>query len=527
MSLLWNPPVELSEAERNVLKHCKSRKIFIFFREYRHQLFPQSFQAELGQLMYKPRRAGSEIVPPALLALVTLLQAALHVSDDEAVRLSATDRCWQLVLGTLGQEESPFCKGDLYHFRTRLIAQELDRNLLERTVALARETGGFGATNLRVAFDASPLLGAGRVEDFFNLLGHAARQILVTAAMKLHLSFEETAQQAGIPLLTGKSLKAMLDIDWNDPTQRKSALEQLLSQVQSLQSFLQKELAQELAKPPLKEQCQTLATILEQNTEPDPEGGGKKIRKGVAKDRRVSISDPDMRHGRKSKSKKFNGYRRHVAVDVKADLILGVEITKGNEPEGEGAKALFEDIERQKGEVVELDTDRGYLWSKEVQKRRQQGMGVNCKPYPLRNHGLFTKADFQLALEKQTVTCPAGQTVLLQIGKTARFPQEKCDSCHLKSKCTKSKTGRTLSIHEQEGFLIELRQKQKTKEGRVELRKRTTAEHLLARVSGSQGNRSRYRGERKNLFDLRRHAAVVNCHRMARIPEKTQVSLAV
>ena len=44
-----------------------------------------------------------------------------------------------------------------------MIAKGLDQELFDKTVALARETGGFSATYLRAAFDASPLWGAGRV----------------------------------------------------------------------------------------------------------------------------------------------------------------------------------------------------------------------------------------------------------------------------------------------------------------------------------------------------------------------------
>jgi hypothetical protein len=39
--------------------------------------------------------------------------------------------------------------------------------------------------------------------------------------------------------------------------------------------------------------------------------GSPVLRRGVAKDRRISIEDPTRRHGRKSHSQKFNGYKRH------------------------------------------------------------------------------------------------------------------------------------------------------------------------------------------------------------------------
>ena len=63
----------------------------------------------------------------------------------------------------------------------------------------------------------------------------------------------------------------------------------------------------------MKEALALVEKPIAQDLEPDPGGKGMRIKRGVAKDRRVSIVDADMRHGRKSKSKLFNGYKRHVA----------------------------------------------------------------------------------------------------------------------------------------------------------------------------------------------------------------------
>jgi hypothetical protein len=119
MALLWTFPVALSSLDSKIFTLCKKRKIFPFLRQVRHQLFSEDFQKILIA-PYSERARGEEPVPPALLAMVTLLQASQGVSDEEAVRLSAADRCWQMVLGTLDQEEPPFSQGTLFHFRQRL-----------------------------------------------------------------------------------------------------------------------------------------------------------------------------------------------------------------------------------------------------------------------------------------------------------------------------------------------------------------------------------------------------------------------
>ena len=68
------------------------------------------------------------------------------------------DKRWQMVLDCLGAEQPPFSQGTLFNFRMRLIAHNLDKTLLDRTVALAEKTGGFGARQLRAALDSTPLI---------------------------------------------------------------------------------------------------------------------------------------------------------------------------------------------------------------------------------------------------------------------------------------------------------------------------------------------------------------------------------
>src|SRR5262244_4092167 len=133
---LWHPPVELSTVEYAIIKRIRRAKLFVFLRLHRHELFADAFQQELLTL-YKDQPQGQPPVPPAQLALATLLQAYTQVSDDELIEAITMDRRWQLVLDCLDCDTPPFSKGTLVAFRQRLIAQEMDRRLLERTVELA------------------------------------------------------------------------------------------------------------------------------------------------------------------------------------------------------------------------------------------------------------------------------------------------------------------------------------------------------------------------------------------------------
>src|SRR5205823_1197731 len=191
----WQPPIELSATEQTIIKRIRRAKLFVFLRQHRHEVFDEAFQQELASL-YRESQRGQPPVPPALLALATILQAYTGVSDDEVVEASTMDRRWQLVLDCLDTEEPPFSKGTLIGFRTRLIESQMDRRLIERTIEVARETGAFGVGPLRAALDSSPLWGAARVEDTYNLLGHALRKALSVIASQQGRGLAEIATEA-------------------------------------------------------------------------------------------------------------------------------------------------------------------------------------------------------------------------------------------------------------------------------------------------------------------------------------------
>ena len=121
-----------------------------------------------------------------MMAMAVLVQGYLGMSDAEMIELTVVDLRVQMVLGCLGAEAPPFSQGALQMFRERLIAADLDRRVLERTVELATRTQAFDPRKLpktlRVAIDSSPLAGAGRVEETVNLLAHAARNVVRCAA---------------------------------------------------------------------------------------------------------------------------------------------------------------------------------------------------------------------------------------------------------------------------------------------------------------------------------------------------------
>ena len=152
---MWQPPTEISTKEERILKLCKKRKLYSFFRLYRHQLFDEQVQQKLIEA-YSENGVGKDPKPPAQMALAMLMQAAFDVPDHEVPTLTVVDKRWQMLLDCQGRDEPLMSQGAVFDFRMRAMANGLARLLVENTVRLARETKGFGAAKLRVAFDSSP-----------------------------------------------------------------------------------------------------------------------------------------------------------------------------------------------------------------------------------------------------------------------------------------------------------------------------------------------------------------------------------
>ena len=517
---VWQPSVALSEAEATIVRRVRRAKVFVFLREQRQVIFDAAFQEELAG-MYGDAPQGHPPVAPARLALATILQAYTGASDAEAVEACVMDRRWHLVLDCLDCADAPFGKGTLVAFRARLIAAELDRRLIERTVEVAAQTKGFGHRQLRVALDSSALWGAGRVEDTLNLLGHALRKAVGMIARHQGREVATVAHEAGAPLLGASSLKAALDVDWDDPASRTWVLGVVLGARGAVEQYVAGQPAS-----PARQGADAAVAVATQVVAQDVEqeaGGTPHLRRGVAPDRRISVEDGEMRHGRKTASQVVDGFKRHVGRDLDSGLVRAVGLTAANAPEASVTPALAADLAHQPGCLSELHIDRAYLASHLVRERSPH-LTIYCKAWPVRNGDRFAKTAFTLDWEAGRLHCPAGATVPFTPGTTVRFPAPLCRSCLFQERCTRSSRGRTVHIHPDERLLQELRARQRTTAGRAALRERTRVEHSLARIGQWQGDRARSRGLRKNLFDLRRMAVVRNLHDLMRLPDVAQAA---
>ena len=362
----WNPPIDLSQKEEKIMKLIKRAKLFRFLREIRHLLFDEEFQEELSK-MYAEAATGHPPVHPEQLALTLILQAYTKASDAEAIEALTMDRRWQLVVDCLDCEQAPFSQATLVRFREALIIHQLDRRLIERTVELACSTKKFGGRQLRGALDSSPLWGAAKVEDTYNLLGHALKKALGVIARQQGRELGEIADQMDADLVAGSSLKAALDLNWDNPEEKNLALAMVLGVLSQIETHLEK-MPESKSHPVVRSSLKAAQQIKTQDVELD-EQGAVKLQKGVPKNRRITIEDEEMRHGRKNRSTRFDGYKRHILKDLDSGLVRAVGVTMANLAEASVTEAISLDLKHQNVQLSELHIDRAYLSSSLVKNR--------------------------------------------------------------------------------------------------------------------------------------------------------------
>ena len=138
---------------------------------------------------------------------------------------------------------------------------------------------------------------------------------------------------------------------------------------------------------------------------------------------------------------------------------------------------------------------------------------IKPKPVAPAVAGGFTVDDFTVDQAAGVVTCPAGQTRPLSPRRSVSFGAL-CRDCPLRARCTTSKTGRSLVLHEHDDLLRAARADWATDpELREDYRHhRPNIERVVSQVASQGGQRVklRYRGTSKNHAWLKRRTAALN-----------------
>lgn len=450
---------------------------------------------------------GRPSIPPSLLMRAVLLQLRDDVSDREAARRAAKDLDWKRALG-LEADEVPFHHTTLSVFRSRLLVNDADERVLRVTLERAVTAGLFPKKVLGI-IDSTGVMGAAAVADTYELIRQAIAKVIGAAGGGDALP--KKLRRAANGIVNGKAR-----IDWADRATRRTELGRLIEVAGNV-------LAATAGNHELAEARALLERIIDQDIEATPEdGGGPGIRRGVAPDRVVSVVDPDMRHGRKSHSKRVDGYKAHVITDADNELILGVATTAANAPDGSEAAALVTSARAAGVPVTEVLGDTAYGDGDTRTAVEAAGAKVTAKTQPPATTGKFVKTDFTIDPDALTATCPAGHTSSdAGWGRDSKNRQvrvirfgDRCTNCPLRSLCTTRAQGRVVVLNFHEARLQAARAEQARPATRRKLRRRSLVERKLAELKMHGLGQARYRGQRKTLLQLRLTAGMINLKKL-------------
>lgn len=256
-------------------------------------------------------------MPPSLLANALLLQTHDRVSDEEAKARADYDMRWKVALG-IEVNEQPFAKSTLQLFRAQLILKEKMRAVFTRSLELAKASGYLKERRLKVILDTTYILGRGAVKDTYNLLGDGIQQLCRALAVVEGQELEVWVEANQFQIYFGSSLKGEAQVDWDDEQGRNAFLQGIVVDAQRLMSLAQAVRATLGDEDAESQQIAAAGQLLGQLIEQDVELTGEqaKLKEGVSRDRIVSVHDPEMRHGRKSLSKRFDGHKAAIGVDA-------------------------------------------------------------------------------------------------------------------------------------------------------------------------------------------------------------------
>jgi len=493
---------------------------------FRSKLFPAwLFKGWRGE-----GRRGRDAWPAvSLVALLFLRWSEEGISRLGSTKRAKTDVCWRAAMGLHMQTQVPDEKR-LREFEAFLRERHPDYGtprflLLHEHIVRWCLTSGIVDDAPIWTMDSTPMWCYGAVMDTVRLLGDGTRMLARAWGKATGQSIEQVAEQWGVPHVLAKSIKGHFRIDWRIPDQRAEVLAAVAGGALRVCEYVRQHINDALhnRRKRLLRRCRCLVGVFKQNIETDKQGR-LVIAKKVAHDRIVSLTDPCARHGRKSKSKTFNGFKVHVLGDIVSGVIAAVTVTAGNRHDGSvahrlvrRAKVLSEAIE-----VVLGDTAYG---GATLRHRVQGELGVEIvappPPTSKRRDNALTRADISLDFEAHRATCAAGMITDdhrrvwskdHQCEVSAyHWPKEVCNACPLRERCCRNRQGGfRVRLHPHEQELRQAREDWQDPKVRELYRRRSQCERLVNQMTRHGCRRAR--GWGLGSAQLQAHLIAMRCN---------------
>jgi len=466
---------------------------------------------------------GRPSIPPSQLCIALLLQTYDGVSDDEAIDRTAFDLRWKVALG-LEISEKLCAKSTLQLFRSKLVLNDAYQQVFNKSIEVCRDAGLLKRSKLHAAIDTTPILGRGAVKDTFNLVSDQIRRCVEEICALKGWTQESVVEEHGLGRHFASSFKGSVELDWSNADEKRALVGQLVGDAEVTLALCREALRGHATKAEctqqLREAGSLLCDLLAQDIDTsDEDGGGPKIKKGTTKDRIISTTDAEMRHGHKSHSKGFNGYKAGIVAEADDGVILATDARPANMHDGEQAKELLESAVENSGQELDRilgDTAYGGLETRE--ELSSLGAEIIVKAPPGTRRGMFSLDDFEIDEQSGKVTCPAGKTSHKRRrvggddpGWRYQFSRKDCTGCELRAKCTRAKSSsKVVQITAKTEALQPLRREQRTPEFRAKYRERVQVEHRIGRCIQLGGRQARYFGSQKLAFQIAMVATVAN-----------------
>jgi len=482
------------------------------------------------------RRRGRDAWPAVVLMTVVLLRwSEQGLSRRATVRRAATDAVWRgamgLAFGTATPSERTLRDFERFLQRRHGVTQ-VPRYLLlhEHIVRACLDAGILSEHTPAWAMDSTPMWCYGAARDTVRLLGDGVRMLAQAWARASRRSYSAVAAEWHMPHLLAKSTKGAFAIDWRHAGATTGVVAQLAADVVKATALIRRGVQSVRAglRRALLRQCRHLLRVVGDDLETDKQGH-LVIAEHVAADRVVSLTDPQARHGRKSKSQCFNGFKIHLLGDVVSGLIASLTVTSGNVHDGVPAhrliwraKTLCADIDRVLG-----DTAYGGARLRHVVKHACDVVLVAPPPPPSGKEHALSKRDFVVNPEARTATCANGVTTgnVRLVWSSAHhvhmtrlsWPKVTCDACPLSARCRgHHQHGRRVELHPYEHELQAAREAWRAPATRTLYRTRTQCERLVHQLTRYGGRQARAFGLRQAQTQAYAIAAAVNLRLLGR-----------
>jgi len=474
--------------------------VFAFLADHRSDLFPEAMFADMF-----PAAGGRPSVPADVMAAAIVLQKLHGLSDRDTADAVRCDLRWKIACG-LALTDNGFHPTTLLYWRRRLSVSARPNRIFDVVRSVIAQTGVL-AGKMRRALDSTVLEDAVATQDtviqLIAAIRRVRREVPGAAEMIAVLCSAHNYTDPGKPAIA-----------WNDPQARAGLIDALVGDAQRLLDGLG---GWDLDAGGA-EAVGLLALVAGQDVEPgegsDGTDGRWRIARGVAADRVISVHDPDTRHVHKSLHQRTDGYKAHVAVEPDTGLVTDCTVRQASGAQNHEAAV---GVQLLAGEQPGLQVlgDSAYGTAEARVALADAGHDAVIKPIPLRTviEDGFTRDDFLVDEATKTVTCPAGHTVAINRARGAKFGI-RCRDCPLRARCTTSKNGRKLTLHEHDSVLFAARRHAETPEFQEVYRQhRPMVERSIAWIV--RGNRKlRYRGTTKNDWWLHQRVAAINLKRL-------------